>query len=197
MKFFVYIFLCFATVMTSAQSRTECWSNSVGVVTCDTQQGYQAPNQSLNHLDLGAYWRGAEQANQANQQQMILDQQIRMQQQMLDQQNQLRIQQDIINQHRSNSNRKNSSKIEVTRTHKIEKPNSDHIVERIATQKPFQPGKLVAVLHEESNIYCKYKPVDMLSFDVNGVGLRLVRVTQQEECGKRILLSADGSARTR
>lgn len=90
MKRYIFIILSCTALFASAQSRTQCWTNGFGEMTCDTK-----PTQPPAFLDLGAFSRGANQANQANQQQQMFDQQMRMQQQMLQQQEQIRLQHEL------------------------------------------------------------------------------------------------------
>jgi hypothetical protein len=77
----------------NAQYTTECNTDALGTVRCNTTQG----NSGGAFLDFGAFQRGAEQANRDVQQRELFNQQSQMQQLLLEQQRMRNDQQRALN----------------------------------------------------------------------------------------------------
>lgn len=163
---------------------TNCSPDGLGGFRCSTSPSLQ--QQIGGGVDLMSFQRGAE-LGEAHRQNEMLRQQM-LQQQMQQQSIQQAPQQQTPQPMPGGVQR-----------HRIALPQQTDIAQAQAPdiQIANQPGLLAAVVFDGDQAMCVYKPAARTHFGVNGMALSTVRVTQIGTCGQRMLLNADGNARTK
>ncbi len=183
MKFKLFAIIATFSICSIAQD-TACSPDGLGGFRCSTTPSLQQQLGGSTGIDLMSFQRGAE-LGEAHRQNEILRQQLLQQQMQRQQPTQQAPQQQPaqgnVQQHR----------IALPEQSDIAQPQAEEI------QLSNQPGLLASVSFDGGQAMCVYKPAARPHFGVNGMALSAVRVSQMGTCGQRILLNANGSARTK